>query len=77
MRLLALLLAWTAASLAAVTGVDLETQTIAANRSTFAIGALTDDIIANQQAVADRLFRTGLIPRPVVVRDAAWFPPQS
>jgi sulfonate transport system substrate-binding protein len=66
-----------ARSLAAVTGVDLETQTVAANRSSFAIGTLTDDIIANQQAVADRLFRTGLIPRPVVVRDAVWFPPQS
>jgi NitT/TauT family transport system substrate-binding protein/sulfonate transport system substrate-binding protein len=48
-----------------------------ASRSSFAIGTLTDDIIENQQAVADRLFRLGLIPQPVVVRDAVWFPPQS
>jgi sulfonate transport system substrate-binding protein len=66
-----------ARSLAAITRLDLETQTVAANRSSFAIGTLTDDIIENQQVVADRLFRIGLIPRPVVVRDAVWFPPQS
>ena len=39
-----------AASLAAVTGVPLEIQTVAANRASFAIGPVTDDIIATQQA---------------------------
>jgi len=63
-----------AAALAQVTGVELAIQTVAANRSSFAIGALTDDIIANQQAVADRFYRQGLIPQPVVVRDAVWRP---
>jgi len=66
-----------AKSLADVTGVDLEIQTIAANRSAFAIGKMTDDIVATQQAVADRFFKLGLIPKPVVVRDAVWTPPQS
>ena len=66
-----------ARSLAAVTGIDLAIQTIAANRSSFAIGALTDDIIATQQAVADRFHKLGLIPRPIVIRDAIWLPPQS
>jgi len=66
-----------ARSLADVTGVGLEIQTIAANRSAFAIGALTDDIVATQQAVADRFYKLGLIPRPIVVRDAVWLPPQS
>jgi sulfonate transport system substrate-binding protein len=65
-----------ARSLAQVTGVDLEIQTIAANRSSFAIGTLTDDIAATQQAVADRFHRLGLIPRPIMVRDAVWLPPQ-
>lgn len=61
-----------AQALAAVTGLDLDIQTIAANRSSFAIGKLTDDIIATQQAVADRFHRLGLIPRPITVRDAVW-----
>ncbi len=66
-----------AKSLADVTGVDLEIQTIAANRSSFAIGKLTDDIVATQQAVADRFYKLGLIPKQIVVRDAVWAPPQS
>jgi sulfonate transport system substrate-binding protein len=66
-----------ARSLAEVTGVDLEIQTIAAHRSSFAVGTLTDDIAATQQAVADRFHRLGLIPRPIVVRDAFWLPPQT
>ena len=63
--------------LAEVTGVDLDIQTIAARRSSFAIGKVTDDIVATQQAVADRFFRLGLIPRPVAVREAVWTPSQS
>ena len=63
--------------LAEVTGVDLDIQTKAAQRSSFAIGKLTDDIVATQQAVADRFFRLGLIPRQIVVRDAVWTASQS
>jgi sulfonate transport system substrate-binding protein len=61
-----------AKSLAGVTGVDLEIQTIAANRSSFAIGKLTDDIISTQQAVADRFYKLRLIPEAVAIRDAVW-----
>ena len=57
---------------AAVTGVPLDIQTIAANRSAFAIGPVTDDIIATQQGVADRFFKLGLIPKPIAVRDIVW-----
>jgi sulfonate transport system substrate-binding protein len=63
--------------LAAITGVDLDIQTIAAQRSSFAIGKLTDDIVATQQAVADRFFRIGLIPRQIAVREAIWTETQS
>jgi sulfonate transport system substrate-binding protein len=63
--------------LAAVTGVDLDIQTKAAQRSSFAIGKLTDDTITTQQAVADRFFRLGLIPRPIAVREAVWTASQS
>jgi sulfonate transport system substrate-binding protein len=66
-----------AQALAEVTGLDLEIQTIAANRSAFAIGRLTDEIIATQQAVADRFYKLGLIPVPIVVRDAVWTEGQS
>ncbi len=30
-------------------------------------------MIAQQQAVADRFQRLGLIPAPIVVRDIVWF----
>ena len=41
------------------------------------VGAITDDIVATQQGVADRFFKLGLIPKPVVVRDAVWKPAQT
>ncbi|MFC0242555.1 sulfonate ABC transporter substrate-binding protein [Rhodopseudomonas telluris] len=66
-----------AQSLAAVTGIPLDIQTVAANRSSFAVGPVTDDIVATQQGVADRFHKLGLIPRPIVVRDAVWKPPQA
>ncbi len=66
-----------AKSLSAVTGIPLDIQTVAANRSSYAVGPVTDDVIATQQGVADRFFKLGLIPRPVVVRDAVWKPVQT
>jgi ABC-type nitrate/sulfonate/bicarbonate transport system substrate-binding protein len=47
-------------------------QTIAANRSSFVVGPITEDIIATQQGVADRFHKLGLIPKPIVVRDIVW-----
>src|SRR5207245_7918745 len=52
-----------AKSLSAVTGIPLDIQTVAANRSSFAVGPVTEDIIITQQGVADRFFKLGLIPR--------------
>jgi sulfonate transport system substrate-binding protein len=66
-----------AKSLADVTGIPLEIQTLAANRSAFAIGPISEDILAIQQGVADRFFKLGLIPRAIVVRDAVWKPSQT
>jgi sulfonate transport system substrate-binding protein len=66
-----------AKALSAVTGIALDIQTVAANRSSFAVGPVTDDIIATQQGVADRFFQLGLIPKPVAVRDAVWKPAQT
>lgn len=61
-----------AKSLSAVTNIPLDIQTVAANRASFAVGPVTDDIIATQQGVADRFFKLGLIPKPVAVRDIVW-----
>jgi sulfonate transport system substrate-binding protein len=66
-----------ASALAAVTGVPLEVQTVAANRASFLIGPVTDEIATTQQAVADRFHRLGLIPRPIAVRDIVWRHTQS
>ena len=46
-----------AQSLSAVTDIPLDIQTVAANRASFAIGPITDDIVATQQAVADRFYQ--------------------
>lgn len=61
-----------ARSLSAITGIPLDIQTVAANRSSFAVGPITDDIIATQQGVADRFFKLGLIPRQIAIRDIVW-----
>ena len=61
-----------AKSLSAVTGIPLDIQTIAANRSAFRVGPITDDIVATQQDVADRFFKLGLIPKQIVIRDIVW-----
>jgi sulfonate transport system substrate-binding protein len=66
-----------AKSLAAVTGVSLEAQTIAANRASFPFGPITEPMIASQQAIADRLYKLGLIPRAINVREAVWTAPSS
>ncbi|MCP3367529.1 sulfonate ABC transporter substrate-binding protein [Bradyrhizobium cajani] len=66
-----------ARSLAAVTGIPLDIQTIAADRSSFVVGPVTDEIVATQQGVADRFYRLGLIPRPIVIRDIVWRNPAA
>lgn len=66
-----------AKSLSDVTGVPLDIQTVAAERSSFAIGPVTDDIVRTQQGVADRFHKLGLIPKPIVIKDIVWKPAQS
>jgi sulfonate transport system substrate-binding protein len=65
-----------AKSLSAVTGIPLDIQTVAANRSSFVVGQVTDDIITTQQGVADRFFKLGLIPNQIAIRDIVWRTPQ-
>ena len=66
-----------AKSLSVITGIPLDIQTVAASRESFLMGPITDEVIATQQGVADRFYRLGLIPKPIVVRDAVWKPTQT
>jgi len=53
-------------------GVELAAQKKAVDRAEFTFGPLSDAVISQQQAVADRFQRAGLIPAPIVVRDIVW-----
>ena len=66
-----------ARSLSTITGIPLDIQTVAANRSSFVVGPIINDVVATQQDVADRFFELGLIAKPIAVRDALWKPVQS
>ena len=56
------------------TGVPLAAMQRAVARSTYAIGPMTGEIVAQQQQVADRFHRLGLIPAHIEVADATWRP---
>jgi aliphatic sulfonates family ABC transporter substrate-binding protein len=61
-----------AALFAEASGVDFAAQKRSVDRAEFTFGPLTDKVVAEQQAVADRFHRLGLIPAPIVVRDDVW-----
>jgi sulfonate transport system substrate-binding protein len=46
--------------------------TVAVDRSLFPVTPVTDKVIATQQAMADRFFELGLIPKPVNVKAIVW-----
>lgn len=56
------------------TGVPLDAMQRAVARSDFVIGPMTDDLVRQQQAVADRFHRIGLIPAPVAIAEVVWRP---
>jgi sulfonate transport system substrate-binding protein len=62
----------TAALFAEASGVELAAQQRAVDRAEFTFGPLTPEVIAQQQAVADRFYRLQLIPEQVTVRDIVW-----
>jgi sulfonate transport system substrate-binding protein len=61
-----------AAILSEASGVDLAAEQRSVNRAEFTFGPLNDDVLAQQQAVADRFQRLGLIPAPIRVHDIVW-----
>jgi sulfonate transport system substrate-binding protein len=54
------------------TGVDIEATRRFVDRSSYSIAPVDADVIAAQQAVADRFFRFGLIPKHINVADIVW-----
>jgi sulfonate transport system substrate-binding protein len=61
-----------AAILSEASGVELAAEQRSINRAEFTFGPLNDNVLAQQQAVADRFQRLGLIPAPILVRDIVW-----
>jgi len=57
---------------AEATGVDLEAIRRFVDRSNYHVIPVDDEAIRSQQAVADRFFRLGLIPRQIAIRDIVW-----
>jgi sulfonate transport system substrate-binding protein len=62
---------------AEATGLPLDAARRAVARGSLEVVPLSAAIIAQQQRVADRFHRLGLIPRPVTVRDIVWQPQAS
>ena len=61
-----------AAILAEASGVDLAAEQRSIDRAEFTFGPLNDDALAQQQAVADRFQKLGLIPAPIRIQDIVW-----
>ena len=61
-----------ASILAEASGVDLAGEQRSVDRAEFTFGPLNNDVLAQQQSVADRFQRLGLIPAPIHVRDIVW-----
>ncbi|MFY8093764.1 MAG: aliphatic sulfonate ABC transporter substrate-binding protein [Niveispirillum sp.] len=54
------------------TGLPLDLMRDTVERADFAYTPITQDVVAAQQAVADRFHRLGVIPTPIKIADAAW-----
>jgi len=59
-------------SLHTATGVEVEALKLAIDRSWFGVTPVTEDVATNQQIIADRYHKLGLIPKPIAVRDIVW-----
>jgi sulfonate transport system substrate-binding protein len=57
---------------AEATGVDIEAIRRFVDRSNYGVVPVDDDTVRNQQLVADRFARLGLIAKPVKVSDIVW-----
>jgi ABC-type nitrate/sulfonate/bicarbonate transport system substrate-binding protein len=60
------------AILSKATGIALESQQKAVDRTEFVISPIRDAVITEQQRNADRFLALGLIPKPVAIKDIVW-----
>ena len=58
--------------LSEASGIGLDVWERAVARAEFAVGPMNAGVVEEQQRIADRFHRLGLIPRPVPVRDIVW-----
>lgn len=58
--------------LSEATGIDLASWQRAVQRTDYRVAPLDDNVIGEQQQVADRFHRLGLIPNKIAVRDIVW-----
>jgi aliphatic sulfonates family ABC transporter substrate-binding protein len=61
-----------ATAFAEASGVSLAAEKRSVDRAEFVFGPLDDEVLSQQQAVADRFLRLGLIPAPIRIRDIVW-----
>jgi sulfonate transport system substrate-binding protein len=63
-----------AKTMAEITGVDIDTQRVAAARGTYTAAFLTAEVVARQQQVADTFFALKIIPHRVDISSAVFIP---
>ncbi len=60
--------------LSEATGVPYDIERTAAARGNYETSLMTDEVVAQQQDIADRFHRLAILPRPIRVADAVWHP---
>jgi len=60
-----------------VTGVDIESQTVASKRYVIDLQPISEAVINKQQSIADTFADLGLIPAKINVRDIVWTAPTN
>ncbi|MGQ7277347.1 sulfonate ABC transporter substrate-binding protein [Brevibacillus thermoruber] len=58
--------------LSAQLGIDVPSLKLAAGRREYGVRPITDEVIAEQQRIADTFAKLGLIPQPIHVKDTVW-----
>ena len=53
-------------------GIDLPIVELATERLSYGVKAVSDEVLAQQQRIADTFFELKLVPKQVRVADAAW-----
>lgn len=59
------------------TGIDIAAQKAAIDRYAIEVRPITDEVVAQQQQIADTFYELKLIPRQITVKDAVWTAPTN